>query len=121
MLKSVNMKKHSPKDNGVQMPFDNNLDFINKWQDWLEYRKERRLAAYVPRGLKGTFANLVNISGNDPKVAMQIIQRSMDNNWQGLFALPQNYSNGQGNINNGQPKFSDDKLKEALFRNIANQ
>lgn len=115
----MNKKKSTTEE--VNLPFDD-IDFINKWQDWLEYRKERKLAKYVPRGLKGTFTHLVNISGNDPKIAVQIIQRSMYNNWQGLFALPQNYSNGQGNVNNGKSgQLSDDKLKAALFDHIAKQ
>lgn len=87
------MRKSNPKDNGVQLPFEDQA-FIDKWQDWLEFRSQRRLPKYVPKGLKGTFTHLKNISGNDPLVACLIIQRSMDNNWQGLFALPKNYSNG---------------------------
>jgi hypothetical protein len=78
--------KRNPKDNGVQLPFTEQT-FIDKWQEWLLYRKERKLANYVPRGLKGTFTMLKNISANNPETAIAIIQQSMDNNYQGLFPL----------------------------------
>lgn len=78
------MTKRNPKDNGVQIPFSEQ-EFIDKWQEWLQYRKERRLANYVPTGLKKTFTKLVNLSNNDFKIAILIIDQSIGNNWQGLF------------------------------------
>lgn len=83
------MKRFNPKDNGVQLPW---LDdqFVAEWQIWLQYRKERRLAAYRPLGLKRTFEMLKSISNGDPKVAVAIINQSISNNWQGLFKLKQN-------------------------------
>jgi hypothetical protein len=91
------MRKHNPKDNGVKIPFEDDLDFSNKWQEWILFREQRRLPRYVPVGLKGTFTRLVNMANNDPKIAIEIIQRSMDNNWQGLFPLPQTNPNGTHN------------------------
>lgn len=85
------MNKKS-KENGVQLPF-NHDGFIEKWQEWLQYRKERRLPNYVPTGLKGTFTRLKNMSNDNPLVAIEIIQQSMDNNYQGLFPL-KTLSNG---------------------------
>lgn len=76
----------SPKANGVQLPF-NDENFIQKWQEWLQYRKERRLASYVPTGLKKTFTKLLNDSQNDVNLAIQIIDQAMSCNWQGLFPL----------------------------------
>lgn len=74
------------KENGVELPFTDE-NFIQKWQEWLQYRKERRLASYVPTGLKKTFTMLKRISYNDPGIAMQIIDQSISNNYQGLFEL----------------------------------
>lgn len=91
------MKKFNPKDNGVQLPF-NHDGFISEWQTWLEYRKERRLACYKPLGLKRTFEMLKEISGNNPIIAIAIINQSISNNWQGLFKL-KNQNNEQ--INKG--------------------
>lgn len=80
------MKRNNPKENGVQLPF-NNEEFIEKWAEWLEYRKERRLAAYVPRGLKMTFTKLINDSQNDVTIAIEMINTAMASNWQGIFPL----------------------------------
>lgn len=80
------MKKGNPKENGVQLPF-NDEQFIQKWAEWLEYRKERRLAAYVPRGLKMTFTKLINDSQNDVSIAIEMINTAMASNWQGIFPL----------------------------------
>ena len=36
---------------------------------------------------KAFLTSIKNLSGNDPKVAQAIIERSMANNWAGLFPL----------------------------------
>jgi len=76
----------SNKNNGVQLPFMEQ-EFIDKWQEWLQYRRERRLAGYVPTGLKHTFTKLIRDSQNDSQIAIQIIDQSISNNWQGLFPV----------------------------------
>jgi hypothetical protein len=81
-----NMAKRNSKENGVHLPFTHD-GFIEKWQEWLNYRKERRLPAYVPTGLKQTFTKLIRLSGNDPLKAIQILDESIANNWQGIFEL----------------------------------
>lgn len=80
------MTKRNPKDNGVQIPFME-PEFMDKWQEWLQYRKERRLPNYVATGLKHTFTKLVNDSQNDYKIAIQIIDQSLSQGWQGLFPI----------------------------------
>jgi len=86
------MTKRNVKNNGVQLPFMEQ-EFIDKWQEWLQYRKERKLANYVPTGLKQTFTKLIKDSQNDYQIAIQIIDQSLGNGWQGLFPLKQ-ISNG---------------------------
>lgn len=73
-------------ENGVHLPF-NDENFISKWQEWLQYRKERRLAAYTPTGLKATFTRLKNISQDNSQIAILIIQQSLEMGWQGLFEV----------------------------------
>lgn len=80
------MAKRNSKENGVHLPF-NDENFIQKWQEWLQYRKERRLAAYTPTGLKATFTRLKTISQDNAQVAMQIIDQSLAMGWQGLFEI----------------------------------
>jgi hypothetical protein len=80
------MANRNARKNGVQLPFMDQA-FLDKWQEWLQYRKERRLPAYVPTGLKITFTKLLKDSQNDPQLAIQIIDQSIGNNWQGLFPI----------------------------------
>ncbi len=85
--------KNSTED--IPLPFQE-LEFSQKWKEWLQYRKERRLGAYTPTGLKSTFTRLKNLCHGDPKIAIEVIEQSLANNWQGLFELKQNF-NGKTN------------------------
>lgn len=85
------MKRFNPKDNGVHIPF-NDETFLQKWQEWLDYRKERRLPQYVARGLKATFTKLVNDSNNNSSIAIAIIEQSIALNYSGLFPLKNQFN-----------------------------
>lgn len=75
----------------IQLPFSGE-DFKKAWDDWIGYRKERKLPKYTERGLQKTFKHLTEISGQNESSAIKIIEQSMSNNWQGMFALKPNYS-----------------------------
>lgn len=64
-------------------------DFIEAWDEWVQYRKERKLPKYVPRGLQKTLTMLKNISGDNKTTAIKIINQSIEQNYQGLFPLRQ--------------------------------
>lgn len=105
------MKKDAAQKDEIECPFSNDADFLTKWKEWLQYRKERRLPNYVPTGLKRTFEKLVGESGNNSKVAIQMIDQSIGNNWQGIFALK--------NVRNGtKSTVNDDKLKATITAHI---
>ena len=55
-------------------------------EDWLKYKKERG-ESYKPIGLKKMIENLVKMSENSPVLARAIVDRSITNNWAGLFEL----------------------------------
>ncbi len=87
----------------IKLPFSSK-EFEETWQEWLQYRKERKLPKYVPTGLKRTFTHLKNIADNNEKTAIAIINQSMANNYQGFFSL-QIINNGHTNnsSSNGTP------------------
>lgn len=66
------------------------------WDEWIAYRKERRLAKYTPISYKKALNNIIKISNNDEQTACLIIEQSISNNWQGLFPL-KNIYNGTSN------------------------
>jgi len=69
--------------------FDHELPFgplfAQKWAEWLEYRKERRLPKYRPMGLKMALKRIVSESGNNESFAIDMLQFSMEMNYQGIF------------------------------------
>jgi hypothetical protein len=67
----------------MNLPFTN--QFAQAWQEWLQYRKERRLPAYKPVGLKKTLTRLTQLANNNEAEAIAIIDYSISQNYQGLF------------------------------------
>lgn len=72
-----------------ELPF--NEAFKIAWDEWLSYRKERKLPKYAATGLKKTLTHLVNISNNNEQTACAIIDQSIIQNYQGLFPLKTSY------------------------------
>lgn len=62
-------------------------EFRTAWENWLQYRKERKLAKYVPTGLKATFSKLIKDSHNNEQKAVKIIENAISCNWHGLHGL----------------------------------
>jgi hypothetical protein len=65
--------------------FPKNLDtptFRTAWDDWLAYRRERRLPALKPRSVEAQLAKLAEWGW---AAAVSAIRNSIRNGWQGLF------------------------------------
>ena len=60
-------------DSGV--PFElRTPEFLEAWKDWTAYRREGKLKAYTPTGLKGTYAKLARMG---PQTAVTAIRESI--------------------------------------------
>lgn len=79
----INMSQNAEE---IKLPFESSA-FAIAWNEWTEYRKERKLPKYVPRGLKMTFKKLVRESDNNEDTAIAMIEQSMEQNYQGIFPL----------------------------------
>lgn len=90
IFKNINMSAKNGHEE-IPLPFTDS-EFTEKWKEWLQYRKERRLGAYAPTGLKSTFTRLKKMCHDDPRIAIEVIDQSLANNWQGLFELKQNFN-----------------------------
>ena len=71
-----------------------NLDKIQISEDlkpilieWLEYKKSRKETYKNEKSLQALANELTRLSNNDQATARAIIQKSMANNWAGIFAL----------------------------------
>jgi hypothetical protein len=72
------------------------------WNEWLTYRKERKLPKYVPTGLRHTISHLETITGKDEAKAVAFINYSMSQNYQGIFPDP-NYDKQRTANDSQQP------------------
>ena len=55
--------------------------------EWLEYKKSRKESYKSEKSLQALANELTRLSNNDQATAKAIIQKSMANNWAGIFAL----------------------------------
>lgn len=105
------------KADEIKLPFESPA-FAVAWHEWTEYRKERKLPKYVPRGLKMLFKKLIRESADDVTTAIAMIEQSMEQNYQGIFPL-KNQQNGlakgntAGSGKNGKPGTSEARIARA--------
>lgn len=69
--------------------------FIAVWADWIGYRKERRLSAYVPRGKKAIFGKLGKMG---EARAIAAIEFSIAQQYQGIFEPTHGYTKPRGDL-----------------------
>ena len=89
-LRSVNKPKKSELDLSIVAP-----QMLEPVETWLAYKKEKG-QSYKPTGFKTFYKKLCELSGNNPQVAMVIIEQSMQNNYAGIFPLRNNNNNNYG-------------------------
>ena len=80
-LRSVNKSKKSQLDMSIVAP-----NMLEPVETWLAYKKEKG-QTYKPTGFKTFYNNLIKLSDNNPMLAMRIVEKSMQNNYAGIFAL----------------------------------
>lgn len=64
--------------------------FIPIMEEWLEYKKKRKESYKTEASIRKCYHNLVKLSDNNPAIAQMIVDRSIANNWAGLFELKNN-------------------------------
>ena len=102
-LRSVNKPKKAQLDMSIVAP-----NMVEPVKTWLAYKKEKA-QSYKPTGFKTFYKKLCELSGNNPQVAMAIIEQSMQNNYAGIFPLRNN------NNNNGYGKETiTDKIRRSV-------
>ena len=86
-LRSISKTKKSGLDMSIVAP-----EMREAVDTWIAYKKERH-ESYKPTGFKTFYKKLCELSGNNPQVAMAIIEQSMQNNYAGIFPLRNNNNN----------------------------
>ena len=110
-LRSINKPKKSELDLSIVTP-----NMIEPVETWLAYKKEKG-QSYKPTGFKTFYKKLCELSGNNPQVAMAIIEQSMQNNYAGIFPL----RNRNNNNNYGRETITDKIRRTVEEANIFSQ
>ena len=56
-------------------------------REWLSYKRERKESYKSIRSMQAFVAKLTKLSNGNPKIAREIINQSIANNWAGIFQL----------------------------------
>lgn len=97
------------KEEGGELDFKTHPWFANEEfaKEWTAWGKERRKA-----GTSRNFATLRGLAGDDLALATQIVAKSADNGWKGLFALDKKQDGQKGNSRQKQQgREYDEELK----------
>jgi hypothetical protein len=65
-----------------------------KWGDWITYRQENGKKPYVPSSLKGAFSELRKLATGKQETMIDIIQQSINCQWEGFWPLKEKNING---------------------------
>ncbi len=66
--------------------------FKTSMQKWLSYKRSRGQTYRSPQSIEALYKQLLKLSGEDPEVALKIVEQSMANNWAGLYELKESKS-----------------------------
>lgn len=69
--------------------------FVPIMAEWLEYKRGRKQSYKTEASIRKCYQNLAKLSRNNPAVAQLIVDRSIANNWAGLFELNYNGAKNQ--------------------------
>ena len=107
-------KKVAPKKEKESLEISN--EFLPIWTKWKDYRKDSKIKNYA--GVKWeqiALNKLIELSNNNPKLADEIVNQSIENNYNGLFPLK---NNSYGNTKIPTNKFNSNQSQTRTGRQI---
>lgn len=132
--------KRQPRKQPTQQPKNNQLktivpDYISPsfvgeeyreiWQRFIEYRKEIKKPYRSESSERTAYFKMVEMAGGDPKIAKDMIERSILGQWQGLYKENGNGKRSNYPTNRVNPPRADTErvaeyqdLAEAIFRRV---
>lgn len=100
--KRKEIRVNETKLNETINPFGDSMAFGQAWEDWEEYRKQKK-SKLTPMSVKHQINFLSNFT--EPE-AIQIIRQSIQNGWVGLFEL-KNKNNGKRTLKDSASLIND--------------
>ena len=110
-LRSINKSKKTQLDLSIVAP-----QMLEPVETWLAYKKEKG-QMYKPTAFKTFYRKFCELCGNNPQVAMAIIEQSMQNNYAGIFPL----RNNNNNNNYGRETITDKIRRTVEEANVFSQ
>ena len=89
-LRSIN----KPKKKGLDLSIVSS-EMREPVETWLAYKKEKG-QMYKPTAFKTFYRKFCELCGNNPQIAMAIVEQSIQNNYAGIFPLRNNNNNNYG-------------------------
>jgi len=68
-------------------------EFLSIFNRWLEYKKDKRQSYKNEDSIKTAYNKLYKFADGNPKIATEIVEQSLANNWDGMFKLKQDKTN----------------------------
>jgi hypothetical protein len=109
-----NKEENKDKDKKLKIKKENSVDLFfiedNRYkllmEKWLSYKKDRQEQYKNHQSIKQCYNLLFKLSKGNPKVANEIINTSMANNWAGLFEIKEKpiYQNNKPRHTNKHPE-----------------
>jgi hypothetical protein len=72
-------------------------------REWLTYKRERKETYKSVRSMQAFVAKLTKLSNGNPKIAREIINQSIANNWAGIFQLKIDQHNDDNKSHTNRP------------------
>ena len=82
--------KEEKKDKNNTKDFDLNFidpKFLESFQSWIDYKKAKKQYYKNQQSFEACYRNLLKLSNNDPKIAYELVEWNMAQNYSGLFPL----------------------------------
>lgn len=109
----VDKTRVKKKREEVEIPFVGEL--LDAWNEWMEYRRERKL----PNTNAGIKKQIKFLAGRPDDEIKTIIDSSIRNNWQGLFELKNNTTNGFRHNTKAEHRTTDAVIEEGKSFGVA--
>jgi hypothetical protein len=84
IIKQVNNKTNKQINTDFILPDINFKEIVDQW---LVYRRDLKKQYRTQKGVENFYLELKRLSDNSPVIAQKIINKSISNEWQGIFEL----------------------------------
>ena len=89
--------KRTVKPKYKDITFECQKEYKQILQDWFDYKRDRKQTYTSNQSKRAVYKNLLKISNNTLSTAVEIVERSIGNNWAGIFPLSEQQNNKPSN------------------------